>query len=146
MIYSQKDDIEFGTEGRYGVPRRPTGTRLACSIPVVGTLSQSGILSEVRYRGTHIPYSRCITFEYTAIKTVTPKMTEKRRKSTRNRGEPPFKKRAATPPPPPQPQPTAVEREKGLPLKLQESQILPTLTEMQDQSLPDMEYQSITER
>ena len=79
-------------------------------------------------------------------KAVISKMTEKRRKSTRNRGEPPLKKRAATPPPPPQPQPTVSENEKGLPLKLQESQILPTLTEMQDQSLPDIEYQSIMER
>ena len=71
-------------------------------------------------------------------------MTEKRRKSTRNRGEPPLKRRVATPPPPPPP--PAIENEKGLPLKLQESQILPTLTEMQDQSLPDIEYQSIMER
>ncbi|KAL8784012.1 MAG: hypothetical protein Q9195_009222 [Heterodermia aff. obscurata] len=77
--------------------------------------------------------------------TVIPRSTEKRRKSTRNRGEPPFKKRAATPPPAPQPQPTAAENEKGLPLKLQESQILPTLTKMQDQALPDIEYQSIME-
>lgn len=64
----------------------------------------------------------------------------------RNRGEPPLKKRALTPPP--APPPTMVEKAvpQGLPLKLQENQVLPTLSELQDQSLLDANYQNIADR
>ena len=75
-------------------------------------------------------------------------MSEKRRQSTRNRGEPPLKKRQSPPPPPPPlaPPPVAVETQKRLPPKLQENQALPILKEMQDLSLPTTEYQTIMER
>ena len=73
-------------------------------------------------------------------------MSEKRRQSTRNRGEPPLKKRQSPPPPPLAPPPVAVETQKGLPLKLQENQALPILKEMQDLSLPTTEFQTIMER
>ncbi|KAG7002265.1 hypothetical protein G7Y79_00028g062860 [Physcia stellaris] len=72
-------------------------------------------------------------------------MSEKRRQSTRNRGEPPLKKRQSPPPPPLAPPPVAVETQKGLPPKLQENQALPILKEMQDLSLPTTEYQTIME-
>ena len=77
-------------------------------------------------------------------------MSEKRRPSTRYRGEPPLKKRAITPPPPlpAPPAPAALEPvvNGGLPTKLQDGQKLPTLSEQQDLSLPATEYQSIAER
>lgn len=73
-------------------------------------------------------------------------MSEKRRQSTRNRGEPPLKKRHLTPPPPPPPPPAAVETQKGLPPKLQENKALPIVKEMQDLSLPTTDYQTIMER
>lgn len=83
-------------------------------------------------------------------------MTEKRM-STRNRGEPPLKKRALTPTPPPPPPPRAppaksakapepVElREEGLPVKLIEGRPLPTLPEPQDVALSAKAFQSISE-
>lgn len=75
-------------------------------------------------------------------------MTEKRRISTRFRGEPPFKKRATTPPPPPPPALAAVEPvvHSGLPTRLQDGQKLPTLSRQQDPDLPSSEYHSIAER
>ena len=72
-------------------------------------------------------------------------MSEKRRLSTRNRGEPPLKKRPLTPPPLPPP-PASTETQKGLPSRLQDNQNLPILKERQDPALPDSEYQSIMER
>lgn len=81
-------------------------------------------------------------------------MSEKRRLSTRNRGEPPLKKRALTPPPPPAPPraaaavlpPPAEPIIEGLPVRLREGQPLPTLPESQDSSLPDKAYQTVPER
>ena len=77
-----------------------------------------------------------------------PVMTERRRTSTRFRGEPPLKKRATTPPPPPPPAPAAVEPvvHSGLPTRLQDGQRLPTLSRQQDPDLPSSEYRSIAER
>ena len=79
--------------------------------------------------------------------------------STRNRGEPPLKKRALSPPPPPAPtrapppkaapsplQPPAELTIEGLPLRLRDGQHLPTLSEPQDLNLHDNNYQSIAER
>ena len=77
-------------------------------------------------------------------------MSEKRRLSTRNRGEPPLKRRAVTPPPPPAPPappPRPVEpTELGLPIRLRDGQPLPTLPEPQERNLPNRTYQSISER
>ena len=77
-------------------------------------------------------------------------MSEKRRLSTRNRGEPPLKRRAVTPlppPAPPVPPPRPVEpTELGLPIRLRDGQPLPTLPEPQERNLPDRTYQSISER
>ncbi|KAF6226922.1 hypothetical protein HO133_008363 [Letharia lupina] len=77
---------------------------------------------------------------------------DKRRLSTRNRGEPPMKKRALTPPAPPRappapsapPQPTD-PKEEGLPFRLKDSHLLPTLPEPQDANLSIQEYQTISE-
>ena len=78
---------------------------------------------------------------------------EKRRLSTRNRGEPPLKKRALTPPvtprapPPPTAPPQPLEPvEEGLPFRLKDPRLLPTLPEPQDLDLSDQEYQTISER
>lgn len=77
-------------------------------------------------------------------------MSEKRRLSTRNRGEPPLKKRALTPPPPPTapaPRPPPPEPiEEGLPVKLREGQTLPTLAEPQEKDLSTKAFQTISER
>ena len=76
-------------------------------------------------------------------------MSEKRRLSTRYRGEPPPKRRALTPPPPtpPAPPPRPVEpTELGLPIRLRDGQPLPTLPEPQETKLSDRTYQSISER
>ena len=77
-------------------------------------------------------------------------MSEKRRPSTRYRGEPPAKKRATTPTPPPQPRsaptPTALVEDCSLPTRLQDGQRLPTLPEPQELNLRDSEYQNISER
>ena len=78
---------------------------------------------------------------------------DKRRLSTRNRGEPPMKKRALTPPAPPRapplpsipPQP-AEPMEEGLPFRLKDPRLLPTLSEPQDASLSTHTYQTISER
>lgn len=76
-------------------------------------------------------------------------MSEKRRPSTRYRGEPPAKKRATTPTPPPQPRPpptpAAPAEDDSLPTRLQDGQKLPTLPEPQDLELRDSEYQNISE-
>lgn len=77
---------------------------------------------------------------------------DKRRLSTRNRGEPPMKKRALTPPAPPRapllpsipPQP-AEPMEEGLPFRLKDPRLLPTLSEPQDASLSTHAYQTISE-
>ena len=78
-------------------------------------------------------------------------MTEKRRISTRNRGEPPLKKRAlsptsppvsAAPPPPPPTEPLKA----GLPVRLAEGRPLPTLPKPQDTSLSNESYHTIAER
>ena len=78
---------------------------------------------------------------------------EKRRLSTRNRGEPPLKKRALTPPVTPRapPPPTAPPQppepvEEGLPFRLKDPRLLPTLPEPQDLDLSAQEYQTISER
>ena len=78
-------------------------------------------------------------------------MTEKRRVSTRNRGEPPLKKRALSPlrPPVSAPQPTPPRTEPlkaGLPIRLVDGRPLPTLPEPQDPCLPNTSYQTIAER
>lgn len=82
-------------------------------------------------------------------------MTEKRRLSTRNRGEPPLKKRALTPPPPPAPSRAAPAHPplpptepivEGLPVRLRDGQALPTLLEPQNSSLSDKVYQTVAER
>ncbi len=74
-------------------------------------------------------------------------MIEKRKLSTRNRGEPPIKKRRqSTAPPPPTPQPLTVPVEEGLPVKLKDGQPLPTVPEQQNASLSITEFQSIAER
>ena len=77
-------------------------------------------------------------------------MSEQRRLSTRNRGEPPLKKRAMSPPTPstaPAPLPPPAEPLKeGLPTKLKEGRPLPTLSEPQNQSLPVTSHQTIAER
>ncbi|KAK4692356.1 hypothetical protein P7C71_g4830, partial [Lecanoromycetidae sp. Uapishka_2] len=80
-------------------------------------------------------------------------MMEKRRLSTRNRGEPPLKKRALTPPAPPAPPraapalppPPAEPIIEGLPTKLRDGQPLPTLPGPQDSSLSDKAYQTVSE-
>ena len=78
---------------------------------------------------------------------------DKRRLSTRNRGEPPLKKRALTPPapsrapPPPSAPPATIEpREEGLPFRLKDPRLLPTLPEPQDANVSTEEYQTISER
>ncbi len=77
-------------------------------------------------------------------------MSENRRLSTRNRGEPPLKKRALTPPPPaaaPAPPPPPTEPTLGgLPVKLRDGRPLPTLSERQRLDLSTTAYQSISER
>ena len=72
-------------------------------------------------------------------------MTEKRKLSTRNRGEPPLKKRQSTPPPPPPP-PPIVPVEEGLPTKLKDGQPLPILPEQQEPDLSMTDFQTIAER
>ncbi|CAD6579627.1 MAG: hypothetical protein ASARMPREDX12_009315 [Alectoria sarmentosa] len=78
---------------------------------------------------------------------------DKRRLSTRNRGEPPTKKRALSPPAPPRaplpppsapPQPTE-PMEEGLPFRLKDPRLLPTLSEPQDANLSTQAYQTIAE-
>lgn len=84
------------------------------------------------------------------------RMSEPRKPSTRNRGEPP-KKRPSTPPPkapppkkraaspapkPPPPEPA----EQGLPTKLRDGQPLPTLPEQQGDEALLKGYQGIAER
>ena len=71
---------------------------------------------------------------------------EKRKPSTRNRGEPPLKKRQSSPPPPQPPQRPKAPVEEGLPVKLKDGQPLPTLAEQQDAKLSIAEFQSIAER
>ncbi len=76
-------------------------------------------------------------------------MTEKRKLSTRNRGEPPLKKRESTPlppPPPPPPPPQVVPVEEGLPVKLKDGQPLPILPEQQVVDLSISDFQTISER
>ncbi len=72
-------------------------------------------------------------------------MTEKRKLSTRNRGEPPMKKRQSTPPPPP-PQPPVDPVEESLPAKLKDGQPLPIVPEQQASDLSTKDFQSIAER
>lgn len=74
--------------------------------------------------------------------------------STRNRGEPPLKKRALTPTPPPPraapaktakaPDPVEI-REEGLPVRLSEGRPLPTLPEPQDINVSAKAFQTISE-
>lgn len=79
---------------------------------------------------------------------------EKRRLSTRNRGEPPLKKRALSPPvvtpranPPPSAPPQPVEpMEEGLPFRLKDPRLLPTVLEPQDLDLSAQDFQTISER
>ena len=78
---------------------------------------------------------------------------EKRRLSTRNRGEPPLKKRALTPPVTPRAPPLSTAPaqapehvEEGLPFRLKDPRLLPTLPEPQDLDLSAEEYQTISER
>ena len=77
---------------------------------------------------------------------------DKRRLSTRNRGEPPMKKRALTPPAPPRPPPPSAlpqptePMEEGLPFRLKDPRILPTLSEPQDPNLSTQDYQTVSER
>ena len=73
-------------------------------------------------------------------------MTEKRKLSTRNRGEPPLKKRQSSPPPPPPPPPPVAPAEEGLPTKLKDGQPLPILPEQQEHELSMTDFQSIAER
>ena len=73
-------------------------------------------------------------------------MAEKRKLSTRNRGQPPLKKRQSTPPPPPPAPPPVVLVEEGLPTKLKDGQSLPILPEQQEPGLSMMDSQSIAER
>ena len=75
-------------------------------------------------------------------------MSEKRM-STRNRGEPPLKKRALTPlppKPPTAPSKPADIKEEGLPAKLIDGRPLPTVPEPQDVSLSSQAFQTISER
>ena len=84
------------------------------------------------------------------------RMSERRKPSTRYKGEPPPKRRASPSPPPPvhkapkqihkPAQPETVEPEVGLPVKLKENQPLPTLPIPQDLDLPKGSYQDINER
>lgn len=69
-------------------------------------------------------------------------MTEKRKPSTRNRGERPVKKPPATPTPSPKP-PDPIHD--GLPVKLKADQELPTLPTPQSSDLSTTEYQTISE-
>ena len=75
-------------------------------------------------------------------------MTEKRKLSTRNRGEPPLKIRQSTPPqPPPPPPPSQIAPvEEGLPVKLKDGQPLPVLPEQLDVDLSTTDFQTISER
>ena len=79
-------------------------------------------------------------------------MMEKRRLSTRNRGEPPLKKRAMTPPAPPRAPPSSAPpdpiepMEEGLPFRLKDPRLLPTLPEPQHGDLSPQAYQTISER
>lgn len=79
-------------------------------------------------------------------------MSEKRRISTRNRGEPPLKKRALSPPAPtpqkaaPAPPPPAAPVEEGLPVKLRDGRTLPTQPGLQNLDLPFRAYQTVSER
>ena len=73
-------------------------------------------------------------------------MSEKRKPSTRYRGEPPPKRRALTPTPPPISEPADIELEDELPMKLREGQPLPTLKESQGLDLPTTSFQDISER
>ncbi|KAI9816050.1 MAG: hypothetical protein M1827_002042 [Pycnora praestabilis] len=70
-------------------------------------------------------------------------MVEKRKLSTRARIEVPPKKRASTPPAEPSPSASASE---GLPTSFADNQPLPTLHELQTDTLTLREYQSISER
>ncbi|KAI4272321.1 MAG: hypothetical protein L6R38_006646 [Xanthoria sp. 2 TBL-2021] len=79
-------------------------------------------------------------------------MSEKRKPTTRYQGQRPPKRRQLSSPTPPTPAPKqpaprqAVENAKEeLPVKLKESQSLPTRTEVQDPHLPDVDFQSIAE-
>lgn len=73
---------------------------------------------------------------------------EKRKPSTRNRGEPPVKKRpvdAKSPTPAPLPNlPEPVDN--SLPLTLKDDQELPTVPTQQDRQLSAVQFQSISER
>ena len=73
-------------------------------------------------------------------------MIERRKPSTRYRGEPPLKRRALTPPPQPPLEPVAIEAENGLPTKLKDGHSLPTLKESQSLTLPLNIFQDISER
>lgn len=92
-------------------------------------------------------------FKILELKREVFDIMEKRRLSTRNRGEPPLKKRALTPlitprappPPPTPPQPTE-PMEEGLPFRVKDPRLLPTLPEPQDSDLSTQEYQTISER
>ena len=74
-------------------------------------------------------------------------MSEKRKPTTRYRGEPPPKRRQFSPPPPVSV--TSKERPKqldqALPTKLKDGQSLPTQPEKQESNLPHAGYQSISE-
>jgi len=69
-------------------------------------------------------------------------MVEKRKLSTRARGEP-LTKRAPTPP---QASSPSELLDVGLPTKLQDAKALPTLNEPQPNALSAREYQNIAER
>lgn len=73
---------------------------------------------------------------------------EKRKPSTRNRGEPPVKKRpvdAKSPTPAPLPNlPEPVDD--SLPFTLKDDQELPTVPTQQDRQLSAVQFQSISER
>ena len=80
-------------------------------------------------------------------------MSEKRKPTTRYQGQRPPKRRQLSSPTPPiaipkLPTPKQVVKipKEELPVKLKENQSLPTQTEVQDQHLSDLDFQSIAER
>ncbi|MCJ1391028.1 hypothetical protein MMC18_003889 [Xylographa bjoerkii] len=74
-------------------------------------------------------------------------MSERRKPSTRYRGEPPPKRRLSTPSPPPKPKAASpvVRLDEAIPSKLRGGQPLPTSTKPPDIGLPRRQFQDIRE-
>lgn len=106
-----------------------------------------------RFRLDGDTYQPKATVQHDSSRSRCIGMSEKRKPTTRYQGQRPPKRRQLSSPTPPAPapkQPTpkqAVENVKEeLPVKLKESQSLPTRTELQDPHLPDVDFQNIAER